>query len=83
MTEGGKQASSQLNNSEEVEPNPKIQSSGEKKQLEQLRAHYHYAEKVCVQFWAEMLRKKNIERKQCIAVCVLFYRAHKMIKRVL
>lgn len=70
MTEGGKRASSQLNNSEEVEPNPKIQSSGEKKQLEQLRAHYHYAEKVCVQFWAEMLRKKKyIEKTVYRCVC--------------
>lgn len=73
MTEGGKRASSQLNNSEEVEPNPKIQSSGEKKQLEQLRAHYHYAEKVCVQFWAEMLRKKNIYRENSVSLCVFFF----------
>lgn len=70
MTEGGKRASSQLNNSEEVEPNPKIQSSGEKKQLEQLRAHYHYAEKVCVQFWAEMLRKKKIYIEKTVYRCV-------------
>lgn len=73
MTEGGKRASSQLNNSEEVEPNPKIQSSGEKKQLEQLRAHYHYAEKVCVQFWAEMLRIKKIYRENSVSLCVFFF----------
>lgn len=73
MTEGGKRASSQLNNSEEVEPNPKIQSSGEKKQLEQLRAHYHYAEKVCVQFWAGMLRKKYIYRENSVSLCVFFF----------